>query len=718
MNHTATYSPDDNKLRLYPAHRLDAEEYARVKAAGFKWAPRQELFVKPTWSPEAEDLLIDLAGEIGDEDTSLVDRAEQRADRFEDYSDKRLADAERARKTVDEIAERFYMGQPILVGHHSERSARKDKERMDNGMRKALKLWDTSNYWTARAAGAIAHAKYKELPAVRHRRIKTIESDKRKLEKSTAENERQLKAWRIVASITDAEKQRSTGLTVANVGGYWSMSFPLADYPRDPPASQYEGPMGLWSAIDGNVITAATAAELAIAGLERSAPRKARWIAHYDNRLAYERAMLAEQIGTEASANPLADRFAFAVGGQVHAGRYDEWLTVTKVNRGANGSVSSITTTTPAGSRNKLARWRVESVRDYQAPSEETVAAAKAASKLPPLCNYPGDDFARLTQDEYDKVPKDYRGYRPRAATETVGAHRTRVAIGAYAFRGTCDPNKRHSYAGVFITDAKRVDPPKVVPAPEPQEPAEFVAEYVAPPAVDLDATLGTIAEIMAEPSPVESVPEVVPVAPAESLRHLPDTADLPAPTAADTFEAMRAMLRGGGVQVVVAPQLFATPPTLATDVIEAADIQPGHLVLEPNAGTGALVYPALERGASVTAVEINDVLARTLGLDRRIYLTVRLDFLTLEPSDEWMFDRVVMNPPFERGADIKHIEHARRFLRPGGRLVAICADGPRQRAKLEPIAAEYRALPAGSFKAAGTMVNTALVVIDGPPPG
>ena len=32
---TATYSPEDNKLRLYPASRLDAETYAKVKAAGF-----------------------------------------------------------------------------------------------------------------------------------------------------------------------------------------------------------------------------------------------------------------------------------------------------------------------------------------------------------------------------------------------------------------------------------------------------------------------------------------------------------------------------------------------------------------------------------------------------------------------------------------------------------------------------------------------------------
>src|ERR1041384_6450701 len=86
---TATYCPDDNKLRLYSLTRLDAETYARVKAEGFKWAPKQDLFVAPCWTPSREDLLLELCGEIDDEDTSLVDRAEQRAERFEDYSDKR-----------------------------------------------------------------------------------------------------------------------------------------------------------------------------------------------------------------------------------------------------------------------------------------------------------------------------------------------------------------------------------------------------------------------------------------------------------------------------------------------------------------------------------------------------------------------------------------------------------------------------------------------------
>ena len=123
-NYTATYSPEDNKLRLYALSRLPAAVYARVTAAGFKWAPKQQLFVAPMWTPEREDLLIELCGEIGDEDTSLVERAEERADRFEEYSDKRTDDAERARAAVSEIADGIPLGQPILVGHHSAKRAR------------------------------------------------------------------------------------------------------------------------------------------------------------------------------------------------------------------------------------------------------------------------------------------------------------------------------------------------------------------------------------------------------------------------------------------------------------------------------------------------------------------------------------------------------------------------------------------------------------------
>jgi hypothetical protein len=50
------------------------------------------------------------------------------------------------------------------------------------------------------------------------------------------------------------------------------------------------------------------------------------------------------------------------------------------------------------------------------------------------------------------------------------------------------------------------------------------------------------------------------------------------------------------GVQVVIAPQLFPTPPELADRMVALADIRPGQQVLEPSAGnpgTGHLVPEA-----------------------------------------------------------------------------------------------------------------------------
>ena len=157
---TATYSPDDNKLRLSSATRLDRDVYDRVKAAGFAWAPKQDQFIASMWTPARADLCIELAGEIGDDHSRLIDRAEDRAERFDDYRDKRTDEAERAAAQARRVADGIPFGQPILVGHHAERHARKDAERMQNGMRKAVQAFDTADYWKRRAVAAIQHAKY------------------------------------------------------------------------------------------------------------------------------------------------------------------------------------------------------------------------------------------------------------------------------------------------------------------------------------------------------------------------------------------------------------------------------------------------------------------------------------------------------------------------------------------------------------------------------
>jgi hypothetical protein len=134
---------------------------------------------------------------------------------------------------VDAIADGIPLGQPILVGHHSERRARKDAERIENGMRRAVRLWETSQYWLDRAKGAIRHAKYKERPDVRARRIMGLEAEQRKQLREKAEAERFLTAW----SAEGLTRERA--LVIAN---YYGRGVTLPDGSQCGSHPGHEGP--------------------------------------------------------------------------------------------------------------------------------------------------------------------------------------------------------------------------------------------------------------------------------------------------------------------------------------------------------------------------------------------------------------------------------------------------------------------------------------------
>ncbi len=199
---------------------------------------------------------------------------------------------------------------------------------------------------------------------------------------------------------------------------------------------------------------------------------------------------------------------------------------------------------------------------------------------------------------------------------------------------------------------------------------------------------------------------------------------------AGDAAEALDPILLTGEITDAKKElQAFFTPDDLAADVVAEACIGEGMRVLEPNAGEGALARHAVEAGGQVWAVEINSTLRSHLEfvVGEEVHLG---DFLTMTPRDfatngeAWQFDRVVMNPPFARQADARHVLHAYTFLRPGGRLVAIMAasvtfrDTALYREVRELVAAtggRIEKLPEGSFKESGTGVNTVLVIIDKP---
>lgn len=80
--------------------------------------------------------------------------AEERADRLRERADKAASEAAGRLRTADEIGKRFEFGQPILVGHHSEKRARRDQERMHDNLRKGYAAADEAKELRRRADAA------------------------------------------------------------------------------------------------------------------------------------------------------------------------------------------------------------------------------------------------------------------------------------------------------------------------------------------------------------------------------------------------------------------------------------------------------------------------------------------------------------------------------------------------------------------------------------
>jgi phospholipid N-methyltransferase len=173
-------------------------------------------------------------------------------------------------------------------------------------------------------------------------------------------------------------------------------------------------------------------------------------------------------------------------------------------------------------------------------------------------------------------------------------------------------------------------------------------------------------------------------------------------------------------------PGFFPTPKPVARKLHAYADIKRGMTVLEPSAGNGLLADAIREfnEDNNIHNVQI-DVIERNYDLQEILrlkgYNIVSNDFLEFNRKK---YDRIIMNPPFEKGQDIIHVRHAYDLLKPGGRLVAIMSGGIKWGISSDKV--EFRTfvdlrngmireLPEGSFKSAfkPTGVSTVMVVLE-----
>ena len=126
---------------------------------------------------------------IGRED--YQERKEARIDRMEERAARAHAESSAASRAALEIMRHIPPGQPILVGHHSERHHRRDLDKIDRNMRKSIEAGEKSAYYASRAASAASnHAISSDDPDA----VEKLEAKLAKLQ-AAQERDKELNAW-------------------------------------------------------------------------------------------------------------------------------------------------------------------------------------------------------------------------------------------------------------------------------------------------------------------------------------------------------------------------------------------------------------------------------------------------------------------------------------------------------------------------------------------
>lgn len=461
-SHSATYCPEDDKIRLYVG-RVPRDEYEALRAEGWTSTPKQDCDFVAVWTPQREDTALSYAGIILDEDQGPADRAADRAERFTGYLEKRLSEA-------TGHADRYDAG-PSAHGYQNQARADRAAARHDRHAGRAVNAWSKAEYWTSRTAGVISNALYKSAPAVRMGRIKTIEAELRKAEKNREEYGSHFRMIQKIAADPDkaaAEYLAASPYSETLEDATRSLCEHIAGLGTHRNPANLEAPAGYYFEHMQSE-NPPTLADYAARYLETHTEPdseayeetgNARFINHCKLRLAYENQMLEAQGGRAAFVE-------MEPGGWIYGGRFlsKEWRQIQKVNKSPKtGRVVSVLVKDnrpssvnhwgnpyPEGVTKTLAHEvKTERMEEdaYRAPTEEEKAAfltAKADAKknrpkstAPPLINPTDEDAERLqalwNQEKADRYKDDkYRNPEPQQVLRMTQARYSDLSKGSYA---------------------------------------------------------------------------------------------------------------------------------------------------------------------------------------------------------------------------------------------------------------------------------------------
>lgn len=86
-----------------------------------------------------------------------LERKVAKAERYETYAGNAEERAKAASERASSIASMIPMGQPVILGHHSEKRHRRDRDRIDSGMRKSIEESKKADYFSHRVSSLQNH---------------------------------------------------------------------------------------------------------------------------------------------------------------------------------------------------------------------------------------------------------------------------------------------------------------------------------------------------------------------------------------------------------------------------------------------------------------------------------------------------------------------------------------------------------------------------------
>lgn len=112
-----------------------------------------------------------------------VERAADRAERFEGYTDNAASRSAGRYKAAMDGIRGIEPGQPILVDHYSARSHRRALERHDNNMRASIAEQSKAEHWAARAKASGSYEQFRNSPGRTLRRLEKLRAELRGIER-------------------------------------------------------------------------------------------------------------------------------------------------------------------------------------------------------------------------------------------------------------------------------------------------------------------------------------------------------------------------------------------------------------------------------------------------------------------------------------------------------------------------------------------------------